>query len=71
MAVPRTCRKIVTHTKTNVFADGAKIVEVPMPAPGPGEVLIAVKCAGTLGGDVRDDTPYMDVDADTNPFIGV
>ena len=32
---------------------------------------VAVKTSGAQGGAVRDDTPFMDRDADGNPFIGL
>lgn len=48
MTVPRTMKAAVLHA-----ADDLRVVEWPVPAPGPGEVLLRVAVASICGTDVK------------------
>lgn len=51
--LPRTYRKLVARRLTSNFREAAELVEVPMPRPGPGEVLIRNRFAGVNATDVN------------------
>jgi threonine dehydrogenase-like Zn-dependent dehydrogenase len=46
-SVPATMRRV------EVTADGVRVVEVPTPVPGPGEVLVRTEVAGICGSDTH------------------
>ncbi len=53
MYLPTTYRKLVAHKLSPNFREATTIVEVPLPQPGPGEVLIRNRFAGVNATDVN------------------
>jgi len=51
MSLPATCRKLQVVRPGPAFREVTQIVEVPLPVPGPGEVLIRVRYAGVNASD--------------------
>ena len=52
-SLPSTFRKVVVHQLSADFASATKIVDVPMPQPAPGEVLIERRYTGVNASDVN------------------
>ncbi|MDQ7041860.1 MAG: quinone oxidoreductase family protein [Rhodothermus sp.] len=53
MLLPETYRKLIAHRRSPHFREATSIVEVPMPRPGPGELLIRNRYAGVNATDVN------------------
>ena len=52
-SLPSTFRKVVVHQLSADFASATKIVDVPMPQPAAGEVLIERRYTGVNASDVN------------------
>lgn len=48
--LPATYKRLVAGGTGESFRAVARVVEAPLPAPGPGEVLVRIRFAGINGG---------------------
>ena len=65
--LPDAYRKLIATELTTDFRRAAEIVEVPMPVPGPGEVIVQNRFAGVNATDVNITAGRYDPDAEP-PF---
>merc|ERR1711971_129186 len=72
MSLPDTMMAVVVHGKEDY-----RIEEVPVPKPGPGEVLVKVEAVGICAGDAKTFTgatircvfPTMSMDSIRSPLV--
>ncbi len=69
MTLPKTMRQVAVRSPGG--ADQLHLIEVPLPEPGPDEVLIAVAAAGVNRPDVAQRQGQYPPPADASPVLGL